>query len=502
MELVVGPENSDHASVINESISRVVEQVHYNLTRSTRRENTRRVVITLDTSQQKFQIWKSTWVDKLRKTEVTFEILWGEQGSADVQRLLHTVCDTTRKIEELVSPSPKARSRSQSRIRRVLKNLPTKDGQNLGGKGQKLLDLAVELSTSIDILWTYSDFAFDSLHGLLSRKSGSTSRDQLLTNAIQARSGSLALYHTCISSGLDCNLDLNLFGDEPGVQKPKSPGSPKTSIKLAYHLITQTRDSLAQIEQLTVENFADPQPVASSDAFYYNASDTTFFESNVQSKTGILDIHSQYADSKSYFHIVKPSTGIGSKLKSKTLTHILQTTQKSQDSTSLQLSSVDKIDLAFKLVECGLYLLGSPWLASLSSRTIQSIETDEGRHPFVLEIQTLDVEDLAFEEPNALAESTQLFRIGVVLMKLALGETDGSDPATFQEPYLETSKLLPRVEQSMGPQYCKATAFCLQDRRSALHFAKPNKYLNPKPSGWTAYLAGFLEDYYVQVFLR
>jgi len=123
-----------------------------------------------------------------------------------------------------------------------------------------------------------------------------------------------------------------------------------------------------------------------------------------------------------------------------------------------------------------------------------------GGGPFVLEVQTLDLEDLYFEDPDALSERSQLFSIGVVLVEIAL--CDERNPHNIRDPDSRKSKILPLVERSMGSLYCGATAFCLADRRSATHFGRPEKYKYPEETSWTSYLTELLEDYHAQVFSR
>ena len=126
----------------------------------------------------------------------------------------------------------------------------------------------------------------------------------------------------------------------------------------------------------------------------------------------------------------------------------------------------------------------------------------DGRRPYVLEVQTLDLEELSFEDPEALTERSQLFHIGVLLVEIALGSPEHSAPTEVRGLDLRTSKMLTLVQQSMGPQYCKATAFCLRDRESTSRFGLPEKYQYPEKTGWKAYLLELLEDYHAQVFLR
>ena len=89
-------------------------------------------------------------------------------------------------------------------------------------------------------------------------------------------------------------------------------------------------------------------------------------------------------------------------------------------------------------------------------------------------------------------------------MELALGNPDHSDRADVEEPYLRASKMLPRVQMAAGTQYCKACAFCIQDRRcfSMGSFARHEKYLHEEETGWDVYLRDLLEEYDAQVLSR
>ena len=158
-----------------------------------------------------------------------------------------------------------------------------------------------------------------------------------------------------------------------------------------------------------------------------------------------------------------------------------------------------RIQLAFKVVECGFYLLGIPWLASLSSKRFRRLINMEGS-PFVLEVQTLDLEDLYFEDPDALSEHSQLFSIGIILVEIAL--SDERYPYNIRDPDLRKSKILPLVERFLGSLYSGATAFCLADRKSAPHFGRPKKCRYPEETRWTSYLTELLEECHAQVFSR
>ena len=139
-----------------------------------------------------------------------------------------------------------------------------------------------------------------------------------------------------------------------------------------------------------------------------------------------------------------------------------------------------KLELAFKVVPIGLFLLGTPFFSSLSSMNLRHLDDGTQLLPsFMLRIPILGLQVLVTDDSGALAESAQLLRIGVVLMEIALGGLDqdvglqdlGDDPSTISEL---TSKLA-AVEKAMGSQYYRALAFCLQHDRDD-RFSGPEKY--------------------------
>ena len=491
---------SDPVKVAGECLSHVAIQARQTLKGRYGRESSRAIIMTLDTSQQKFQSWKKQWIEN---HDVKLEVLWGEQGWADIKVLLATIKEKVDNIESHKSYRQKPRSSSRSRLARALSNMPGKDGMSSVSEVGSLLVLGMDLSGSIDQLWTYSEVTFDSQHGLLSKKIGTPSKEKFLIDSERARSGCLALYRACTNSGLDCNLDVDLSGPRSKAQSSPVSGerSLRTPSKLYYHVYTQTRDAREESREIILESLpkAGSQRDASVD-FDSDIVDLRAFEST--SKSDVIRIHSQSMVAPSYFRVSKPSTVLKSALNDKTLVQILKEDQSIDTTIIPRPTSVKRMELAFRLAECCFYLLGTPWLAGLSSQRIRKLEVGEHQQPFVLEIRTLDIEDLAFEEPEALTETTQLFRLGVLLMEIALNKSGHSDPTLSKEPYLEISKRLPLVEQSMGNEYCKATTFCLQDRRSAPRFGIPDKYRNPFETGWNTYLTKLLADYHSEVYLR
>ncbi len=467
------------------------------------RENGRKAEVVLETSRQKFQVWRETWTENEPGPAISPEKLWGIEGWADIQKLLGTVQDTAHRIE-----SELAKRDGDSTLLKWKRAFSlTRKNQTIILRSPSLLDLTVQLSRSIDELWTYSEGAFDSLHGFFAHQMGPPLRERLLSRSLDARTGSLALYRACSQSNADYSLEVDLFSENSETQsvfRRRSSVSSMMPRKLYYHLFAQDRRDLLKINEITIESVSKPGEQDLTNAgivkFDIRKSDLAAFESWPPLKSGIISIQPQAAYEPSYFRIVRPPVAANLDGGTESLAQLLYKERiGSVDKLEQPLSQETKVGLAFKVVECGFYLLGTPWLASLSSKRLRRMKT-QARTSFVLEIQTLDLEDLYFEDPNALSEQLQLFSIGVVLVEIAL--SDERNPANIKDPELRKSKILPLVERSMGSLYAGATAFCLQDRRSAPHFERPEKYKYPEETGWTSYLTELLEDYHAQVFSR
>ena len=484
----------------------------------------RQVARSLETSQQKLQIWQKTWLDENLDATVTSTALWGAQVT-EIQKLLQTISDILQKIESAerepgklesrhsfcnngktqITKHDGVKSRSPSPWKRALQINPAKKSAAMIVKPPTMLELATELSSSIDELWTYSEVAFNSLHGLLATRAVSPpsghSINDLLADAVRTRAASIDLYRICSKSTRGCSLEVDLFGVD-FVRRRRGPGSLDSSSSLFYHL-SLIHDSPAEMQDVTIESIARPgtPDIENSKAARYENPDLAVFSTKSALDMGIV-IQPRVANSKSHFRVAKLSANLPLP-ETQNLAQILYKEKVSSSTSSVRtLPFFARIELAYKLVECALYLLGTPWLASLNSKRLRRMNMKGGRRFYVLDVQTLALDELSFEDPEALAEPSQLFRIGVLLVEIALSNPEHSAPTEIQELDLRTSKMLTLVQQSMGPQYCKATAFCLHNRRATSHFGRPEKYQYPEKTGWKTYLLEILEEFYTQVFLR
>lgn len=491
-----------------------IQDVHDTLAASYERDDSQRVTMALESGKQKLELWKKTWLSDDSNPIARSEVLWGKDGWIDIQKLLTEIATTLKQFQ----PVEKDNQKYQRPLWiRFFLGQPKKQTSGLSGL-PSVLALALELDKSIDELWMYSEIAFDSLHGVLAQNLGPLVRDQQLFQSVPVRQGALALYRACGRSKARCELNVDLFRQRAIPMNPLShprPVSLEVEKSIFYHLRLSVvpKSTVIPIElagapnmrstDVTIESFNYPNTVEGSpniDVYAEPDLETLILESSLEPR--IFCIGPEASGSGSYFRVTKVSIAPSLASESSHLTQILFPAKATTNTKAKQsMSSVAKLDLAYKLVHCGFYLLGTPWLASLSSKRLRRVETLDNT-TYALEIETIPLDNLYIENPDALSETSQLFRIGVLLIEIALGTRETSDPAEVEEPYLRASKLLPLVQAAVGTQYCKACAFCIQDRSSSTSYGRPDKYQYAEKTGWDMYLRDLIEDYHAQVLSR
>ncbi|KAL8644060.1 MAG: hypothetical protein Q9226_007956 [Calogaya cf. arnoldii] len=438
-------------------------------------------------SLQKLIVWKENWSEQVDHVDLSAKTLWGTQGWSTIHSLLEHIVQLSKTIEPLVQKVQETHGK-QPKLRWKLAV------ERIGKKGrvdqrQELRKLADELNRSVDELWIYSEAAFDSRHGLFAIKSSLTGHGTLIDAALHSRAASLRLYTLCQSGAEDYSLDLDLLGNGASWKDLLQPN------KQLQKLVVEDMDE-ADIAINETEDITESTP-----------SDLHLFQP--RSGVKVVKVPQHRVGALHYLRIPStPSEVVQLKSSPESLAKIFDRPKMKylKDSTDTSLrpgfDRESKIRLAFTIVRSSFFLLGTPWLSSLNSRNLRR-SSDPGDQPstFILRTQTLELKDLVSDDPGALAETSQLFRLGVLLMEIALATSDAeSQSAHLEQHDPKRISKLPLVERAMGASYCKATAYCLQHRTN--RFSGPEKYDGKLYTDWETYLAGFLQDYYSQVFLR
>ena len=490
--------------------------------------------------RSKLTEWQKKWADNKQPHDVNLEILWGTQGWENVKNILQEIDSQVGNLQRLQDvwnerKTPKARYkwiRASSSPRLSTKTMK-----------QNLASVVESLSLVVDHLWLYTETVFRSRYGQMSQTPRVVVHTEKLKAALQSRSGSLELYWTSSEYFMPCSLGLDLFADLKDSNDVARPFAEWPT----YQLFVSSHEDRKALERCSVEELPGDQdqekPFAEGTEevvsklpifeklpadFVVQPVDETGskYQTRLQlrKRAAKKSVHLKSAPRRlsELLKALKPpprltSCGMHRTTSQESAVSRDQEHHKSDDQesrkrhkqdsrpeTNEHLSVGAKVALAFNLVESALFLLGTPWFSSLGSRHILRLEPTlsekKERDNFMLEIQTIRLEDLTSEDADALAETSQLYRLGVLLIEIALdgAVTDTSSEDTSSDA--DISKQLPQVEKAMGAQYCRATAFCLQRQEIKTRFHRPSKYDRDQFKRWEEYLEDFLQGFYTQVF--
>lgn len=458
----------------------------------------------------KYQVWQQNWSGGDSNPNAAAQALWGFQGWKAIQGMLNRILkdsDNIGKYLDHIGESPATKPRSRWRAALKARRPKQQSSESL----RELQKLVTALSRSIDGLWIYSETVFDSLHDILEHDTKLPESEKFLALAVQSRTGSLDLHILCSDSPVHCCLDMDLL-DARSLTFHTSSGLGHPSRRLIYHLLAEARESPQEIKEITVESIQrldesaiEESKLTRDDVVESTKADVQLFKS--QSGTGTGWMVSRHGSNPQSYLFLQPTVNkILLETKPERLASLLKAPEKG---LNLSMPIVEyfswgaKVELAYKVIECGFFLIGTPWFSSLGSKNIKRIRSPGHKsYKFMLEVQTLDHHDLLSEDPGALAETTQLYRIGILLMEIALDEPNRSSRIENNGHDEDWISKLALIEQTMGSQYCKVTAFCLQYRQPEDRFRGPEKYQGEHFVEWQSYLAGFLREYQSQVLLR
>lgn len=482
--------------------------------------NIRQLELDVRVSLQKYKAWQETWSGEEKYTLVSVQALWGAKGWTHILRMLVGIIKTSEDLAKCLENMKKVEETNpRSRWKKAYKVIQAKQGPSSKMKG--LQELSTTLTRAIDELWIYSETVFDSLHGIFSLESEVSERDRLLRTALRSRPCSLELYSHCSKLKLHCGLEMDLL-DSAYInhQAPSTPS--EASLPVFFNLVALPQEPHATFQQMAIESVETSATLGpeTDEQLIQSMEDINFFNPTAEHRTLVVKVAPRVPAQSFCLRIpqkyIQPLT---LESRPESLAKVLDELQSANLSTQEHLSKCTKVELAFKVVEAGFILLGTPWFASLSSSNLLWLKRAKNtHHSLCLETMTLDLEDLLYNDPGALAETSQIFRLGVLLMEIALDTSDLSSRSDGTDSEVHRIHQLPLVEQSMGEQYCRAVAFCLQYRHSRKPFqgrkapnGKPSndtpsreseKYEDPNFGDWQDYLAELLQQYHSQVYVR
>ncbi|MCJ1243287.1 hypothetical protein MMC30_000484 [Trapelia coarctata] len=174
----------------------------------------------------------------------------------------------------------------------------------------------------------------------------------------------------------------------------------------------------------------------------------------------------------------------------------------------------ERLELAYKVAECGLLLLGTSWLANISSKRVQRVSRPgpDQRRRYILE---------AGRETNELdSVEPQTFNVGVLLTEIATAQPvlrimrfemgnrnveldlvmSSLRDGVVEQRKFRAAQVIKRVDEHMGQRYSEAVEFCLQQSQK---YKRPEWARIREFGSWgeqeDAYRS-ILQDYYVMVY--
>ena len=488
-----------------------IRHIQITLSPSYDRKQPGRVAIALESSIHKLKLFQNTWLqgawldgalDPIERSEK----LWGKDGWAHVQKTLEEIVGMIQLLKDASNePDNTQMGPDNTKIGRtpfwklVKLKLSSKPRVLTTAPAEldSVRDLALRLDKTVDQLCIRADVFFESLHPVSTLRHDLAATDPKLSRSIPIRQGAVALYQACQRSATQCELNLDLSRDRFMPSDPQNPPHSTSDTDLFYNLLVESAKPDVQLWDITANGFDIPEGATISSAIEtYVDPDLAVLLSSPPSIPRTIGIETSYLRDIYYFRVAAahPSTAPMSNMQPPTL-------ETSQNRVSTEVGAPPhrtlkaKLDAAYELVQCGFYLLGTPWLASLSNKRLRRIETKDRTSCF-LKVKMIPLEAYYLGSTTALTESSQLFEIGMILIDIAL---EGLDLEEHEDPYLYASRMLPKVHEKVGFKFWRACAFCIHDRRSVSLYGRPEKYQDPRETYWDVYLKSLLQDYYVQV---
>ena len=510
------------------------------------------LLLSLDISLLRLQKWQNHWFKQSTYNRSTAEKLWGTNGTSEIEETIGKINQMVSQLgETLGKVNEKETSTANGKdgialppklTKEVTKAFRDMDQRKRGHRRfvrffKKSLIRSVqnttrELSSMVDELEQLSSLSYQTLHRMQAFKNRDGFREYVL-RSILSRQGALNLWDRCRRNKYQCSLGIDMLLDK-GTVTPLHVATQKDGNgALCYRLLWTMDESYGFMILADTLNVHENDPKLESDEESVESYIHDFILQKPNDRE-FVKLCSKYSRQPSRFRVAEINRQISppqiAKYSNSQGLEQVKSSFKTNLFTSLPIK--EKIKLAYKLSECGAELLGTPWFASLVYSGIDHVwlqrdpsmmeefkaslrrgkeSTSEQKKSQIFEkdLYTLDVprvkiDDLIVQDSGMLAEHHQLFRLGVLLIQLALGPKMTTDPETIHDQTAWASKVLPLVSRELGNQYAEACAFCVgTPRRGHWESNHCDKYARTEElESWKDYLESFIGDFYSEVYLR
>ncbi|KAG8529661.1 uncharacterized protein KY384_005142 [Bacidia gigantensis] len=448
-----------------------------------------RLVLTLNSSSQKFDSWVSTWLGDQIKYSSQLKALWGSDAWGNIQRLLENIKLTSLHFK---TSNPSIQPKVYSKLwreRRSSSKQKTKSGQDYPSQ---MLETALELEKRIDQLCAYTHLISPSLYQDFTRNEQDTSPSRSEEPRAN-RKAAVSLYHAAQRSGTCCTLCVDVppksvQPDNTSGSEAPSPGSTPSTQMPCYRLLVAADKVNSRTEEICLEHvltfdndLTSPTPhKANLAALMYAASG-----SHVRLQAQALDS----LTSETVFKVLRKDVVDSEHFHRENLDRYFFDEAEIKPPTRSE-----RYELAFSFAQSCFFLLGTPWLANLDSRQLQRLRRNGRAAALGWTNEILPLERVSRIDQSALSMSSQLMRIGFILIEIAMGDLEGEDFANLENP-LTLATLVAGIE------YSRACEFCINGRLAAHHFWPEVKNCVKEPI-WNTDIGNLLNEFDKEVLSR
>lgn len=420
------------------------------------------ILLDLEISHDRLHDWTKKWRVESRPSGSVYLKVWGCSGLDAVQDRLLAISNQINQTRQLAEQHRKhSEGNKQENIesgkvgqRRRIRRIPWKKALQLRSQGPspKITDTSgltqdvTTLKCLIDELYTVSSMAFDSTRSV--PRPARAGDDNLAVVSQKGMAGGMALLPLCNKFNEDVFLDMNLLGRTQSITDPHVKFrlfNREHPIKLAdrefvRHDLTggRCRDCNTPVENTQKDL-------------------SVLWKMRPSSESTFLRLPSSEGHDPC-FEVSAPGSSSPSRVPLARYLKSSEADELERSEPRPYLSRIARISLALQLLQSGFFLLYTPWFSNLNDKTLLVLDNKQ----YALQKKPVDLQADADMRPGVSIRTSNLFRLGVLLVEIAVGKSlDDSSDRLDSEPI----KQLPLVARTMGLQYRDAAAFCLKRGR-------------------------------------
>jgi hypothetical protein len=417
-----------------------------------------RVRVYVDASLLKLEQWQQIWQldSKILSRSDIENSLWGQDGWSAISRLIAAIRDNCQEIIDMLPLKASGRYTNSSKpLRRWASIIRPKRRRKAHIDLKRLRFLITHLNDDLDALTTISNLHFHARHDQEPSIFSVKTEDGLLGEALNNIHQSISLYAACVKHRINIQLDIDLFCDDIEQGPRRSFDVGRTSGK-SYHFYFTS--ATQEPQELLLSPLLDNEfsILKCRESKVYKTRDLLQALTSNTNSDKIFCLRDVSGSQVLYYRIEVPCNPVTACHEPLPLANLFDYNAKTvKDGILLTLR--ERLGLAYKIAEFGLYHLGTPWLSNLNSRTLKSWTSQNAEQRYVMQVTTENPRDICSNGIRASVRQ-QLFQLGVLLLEVALGTHISA--VQFQSPETQAQNIV-RVAREMGNDYRKACEFCL-----------------------------------------